>query len=1623
MITVLLLSAGLQTVLYAAPPLSGGGTETDPYLISSKADVMALQKYVNGQVDGTSATSTQVKAGGDACAGMYFALTSDIDMASDTTFIGIGTVPYGRASATSWVFSGTIDGRGHTIRNMRVNGMVFKADGSIDATVNGSRKYLGFIGCLDGGVIRNLHFGSGCSVTGNGAVGIIAGRMNKGSRVEGCSSSGIVRSYGNYAGGIAGDVTASSTKPSVITGCWNMAAVYANTSYAGGIAGGLYCATVENCLNTGDIQMHSFHPSKAEGNQESGGGIVGYAQSTSVVRDCLNAAAVSVSKQYAGGIVGRNSSATKSSISGCVALGYVDCPSLSYKGMISGGIPSTAPAFENNYYDGSLWGVMAVAVKEMQGCTSATTQALTSGTLPQGLDAGRWQALSGLYPQLKLQAELSTPAAQTYLLFPDGTDAASFGSEATISTKGSITASVENDGDERVFSIQDGKVVVADTRKVSTATVILVNGTYTLRVPLTKIPVLFTGSGTEQDPYIISTRQDLENMADMTNGATVEHFTGKYFRQSADIDMGGTPFDGIACVQTGTNYPEKTYWFAGIYDGGGHKISNLVVDRVRFDGSGTALSYTVGGGSAQNVGLFGTLGDGARVSNLTIASGKIQGYFNVGAIAGYAMEDVRISDCTNAASVTAYEGTAGGILGVSNSAAASFSNTITRCVNSGDVLANCDEAGGIIGYSKSVLTDCVNLGSVTIRRFNACIADEIPMDEAGGIAGTNQGNMTYCANFGAVTNGGGKTGGLAGFSSAGNKRGDIIGCYNAAPVKGADMSSCGALIGENYNILSTSMVQKDCAYDAQYSGCQACDNAEATFAMPLLTSELVSGDAYLPAGGWIMQAGFYPINKALASHPAVRAACASYVLMPQGQSALDFRSGKIPSAMNLTVTAAGSGTISVSGDNVTADVAAAEIAVTDITLSTGGHSRTLSLQYIPDVLPGKGTQDEPFMVSTADDFNKVSSYMLRSGTSYSGKFFKVTADLDFSGKDFVMAGQNGNYFAGEFDGCGHTVSNIKTSAGAQTEINSAGIFGGIAQGGVVKGLRLKGLQMEANLNGGLLAGTVSGTVTDIVADSTCSVTGVKSTVLFTSAKGENIGGICGLITASGRIENCVSAAAVTGYKYVGGITGNSDYSGSAVISGCENRGVVLAMAPAETQPPTGGGAPVTKTVDAMAGGIAGQMAGTISRSRNSGTVTANPCKVAGGIIGQMYVRTIIEECENHGTVYARDYVAGGIAGQSGVGTPASGGIIRSCRNYGSVQAVNQVGGITGILKAYTTVQKCANMSDIRPGGMRGGGIAGEVTATVSGYDAYALIEDCYNTGSVSGNGYNAGIVGYAGTKGLTVNRCFNTGSITATTANGGAAGIANMYGAGCKVLNSYNAGDISGKRNVGGICGNSTGVAVTNAYCIGDVVCGNETYRETAAGHIVAAGNDAISVSNCYYVPMPDSFPVDDLYTGIRSMSASQLFEAPLGDSFMKQPYCFPVLTALDTVAAAKVSAAYFQLHDGDTQGGISHSFPLGLPEGLSWSATGNIRIDNGRAYPAGTGAATLTASCGGFSRTYSFSSTTGVDTVSDADPVVRTEYYLPSGCRVMAPERGTAVITVSVHASGNRTVSRQVIR
>ncbi len=146
------------------------------------------------------------------------------------------------------------------------------------------------------------------------------------------------------------------------------------------------------------------------------------------------------------------------------------------------------------------------------------------------------------------------------------------------------------------------------------------------------------GAGTINNPFLIRTVADIIKLSDCVNGGTP--FTGMYFLLENSLSFTENPFDDssqyfnpIGKVVEGGWYNPTTYYpFSGIFNGGGHIISNLTIY------SGTY------------VGLFGYI-SGAIIENLGIDENcSFTSNYKVGGLIGYASES-SINKCYSLASV------------------------------------------------------------------------------------------------------------------------------------------------------------------------------------------------------------------------------------------------------------------------------------------------------------------------------------------------------------------------------------------------------------------------------------------------------------------------------------------------------------------------------------------------------------------------------------------------------------------------------------------------------------------------------------------------------------------------------------------------------------------------------------------------------------------------------------------------------------------------------------------------------------------------------------------------------------------------------------------------------------
>ena len=177
------------------PSFGGGtGTQEDPWLIASQADLIALAEFLNS---GNAETFDTENAGVGNCHGYYFKQTADIDLT------GVSWEPIGYSG--SYYFAGNYDGGGHSITNAVSTGKV-DPDGFATA---------GIFGWVAFGSVENLHVKNANFVaTGQNNysyVGGIAG-VCYGSSIKNCSVvNSSLESKRNNNNNCAGSIVGYST--------------------------------------------------------------------------------------------------------------------------------------------------------------------------------------------------------------------------------------------------------------------------------------------------------------------------------------------------------------------------------------------------------------------------------------------------------------------------------------------------------------------------------------------------------------------------------------------------------------------------------------------------------------------------------------------------------------------------------------------------------------------------------------------------------------------------------------------------------------------------------------------------------------------------------------------------------------------------------------------------------------------------------------------------------------------------------------------------------------------------------------------------------------------------------------------------------------------------------------------------------------------------------------------------------------------------------------------------------------------------------------------------------------------------------------------------------------------
>ena len=314
---------------------------------------------------------------------------------------------------------------------------------------------------------------------------------------------------------------------------------------------------------------------------------------------------------------------------------------------------------------------------------------------------------------------------------------------------------------------------------------------------ITKEPFA-SGSGTKDDPYMITNQEELDNirLAGYIN-------SDKYFKLANDINYKKSN-------NIGTGF--KAYWdpigddkqhFTGHFDGNNKSIVGLDVNNQ----------------SEPYAGLFGKIVN-SSISNLNIVTPNIDGHEFVGSLAGYAVyssisnvkvtdidinvtaercgcligeaNSAQINNCSIETSVNLFGSTdyCGGITGVL-SANSTLSNSYVKLLNEAELIGS-DQIGGLVGYSEnSIIQNSKFYGVIKASSM-----------EVGGIAGkASNSTITKCSSEEGSASGSMNIGGICGNLISNST---LEKCYSNINVSGA-ADNVGGLAGnsENSNIVNS----------------------------------------------------------------------------------------------------------------------------------------------------------------------------------------------------------------------------------------------------------------------------------------------------------------------------------------------------------------------------------------------------------------------------------------------------------------------------------------------------------------------------------------------------------------------------------------------------------------------------------------------------------------------------------------------------------------------------------------------------------------------------------------------------------------------------------------------------
>ena len=786
-----------------------------------------------------------------------------------------------------------------------------------------------------------------------------------------------------------------------------------------------------------------------------------------------------------------------------------------------------------------------------------------------------------------------------------------------------------------------------------------------------------SGSGTADDPYRIYNAAQLNQVRNFLNDEDV------VFSLEADIDMtdwiaDNNPVQGWSPIGNSSSNA-----FCGTFNGNGHTISNLWIKRPETD----------------YIGLFGYVGSSSEVYDLSLTNARYEGKNCVGGIIGRCLNDdgknnISISNCSFLNGVINGRDIIGGIIGSPHNDSSSGSIIISNCnFRNGNINGN-DYIGGVAGYLKAEygeinIVNCFSSNSgINGNNYLGGIIGY--MTGGKGLYGTTYGDVSilYCysdSKIYGVDYIGGLIGVPTGLKSSNIKDNYATGSITGKNYLGGISVHSGTIIScyskfnyirgtENVSGLLNNVgnVSNSVAINTEISAAESLarigTGSNISYGNNLawtLTSMVLDGVKQpIPADDGPngtstglstlqMQATYEGLGWDFGSTWAIQEGESFPYLQTQTAPpyfSQDLKAGET----QITGRCTEGGTVTVMvGDSIYETQSSGNTWSVTVAPLHGGDVVSVSVQaadkmpsysvYATVTLTGSGTEQDPYLIATADDLQAITSM------EGDAPYFKLTADIELTewitgnndGNGWIPVGGSSSGLRGHFDGDGHTISGLWTT---DETYEYGGLFAKVTQGAEVKDLHVEiasGHTVSGTAYAGGIAGINDGSI------SGCTVTG-------DIAGGQYVGGIAGL--SSNKIHQCRHDGQITATDAsanVGGIAGNN----SGEISECKSEGSI-----------TAGGA------SAQCGGIAGSNGadGNIHDCYGLSDVSASGASsYAGGVVG--YNSGITGRCYSAGNI-AGATVAGVCGYNSGASATLGGCVAINNRLEATKTALRILGG-------------------------------------------------------------------------------------------------------------------------------------------------------------------------------------------------------------------------------------------------------------------------------------------------------------------------------------------------------------